>query len=481
MTILLTGATGYIGKRLLPALLDLGHHIICCVRDARRFPAEGVFAHPAIQLLELDFTQPMGEHPLVRDVEAAFYLIHSMSDAGDDFQTMEALSARNFNALIRQTRARQVIYLGGIANEAVLSRHLASRKQVEAILAESGVPLTVLRAGIIVGSGSSSFEIIRDLVEKLPFMIAPKWLNTRIQPIAIRNILEYLVGVLGHPQTLSRSFDVGGPEVLTYKHMLLLFAEVRGLRRWIYTVPVMSPRISSYWLYFVTSTSYKLAVNLVNSMKVEVVAADNELEQLLGITPMTYREAVKLAFQRIAQNEVPSSWKDALVSSSDEASLADRINTPVFGCLTDQRALPIQGDAGQVLDNIWAVGGQRGWYYANWLWQIRGFLDKLAGGVGLRRGRRSPTQLNAGDAVDFWRVLVADRAGRRLLLYAEMKLPGEAWLEFRISKTAHGDCLQQTATFRPKGLWGRLYWYAVMPLHFFVFGGMIRNIERYGR
>mgnify|MGYP000063311879 CR=1 FL=1 len=481
MTILLTGATGYIGKRLLPALLELGHHIICCVRDKKRFPTDGVFANSNIQLLEIDFTKPVELIPEVRDVDAAYYLIHSMSDSHGDFQELEAVSANNFNELIKQTRARQIIYLGGIANEAVLSRHLASRKKVEAILAASEVPLTAIRAGIIVGSGSSSFEIIRDLVEKLPIMIAPKWLNTRIQPIAVRNILEYLVGVLDHPQTLNRSFDVGGREVLTYKQMLLQFAEVRKLRRWIYTMPIMSPRISSYWLYFVTSTSYHLAVNLVNSMKIEVVAADNELEQLLGIKPMSYREAVQLAFQRIAQNEVPSSWKDALVSSSDEASLADRVNMPVHGCLLDSREVRISGDSAQVLDNIWAVGGRRGWYYGNWLWQIRGFMDKLAGGVGLRRGRRSPIQLNSGDAVDFWRVLVADRPGQRLLLYAEMKLPGEAWLEFRIKTKEDGEYLQQIATFRPIGVLGRLYWHTVSPLHFFVFGGMIRNMERYGR
>ncbi len=480
MKILLTGATGYIGKRLLPLLLEQGHDVICCVRDKKRFPGEGIFSHPRISIIEVDFgkERPVAENVAsqVAGIQAAYYLIHSMSDDTDDFHRLEEISALNFNKLVQQTQARQVIYLGGITNEAILSRHLASRKNVEDLLRNSSVPLTTIKAGIIVGSGSSSFEIIRDLVEKLPVMVAPKWLNTRIQPIAIRNILEYLIGVLDHPKTFNKTYDVGGPEVLTYKEMLLQFAEVRNLKRWILTVPVMSPRISSYWLYFVTSTSYKLAVNLVNSMKVEVVATDNKLEKLLGIRPLTYKEAVKLAFQRIDQNDVASSWKDSLVSSSLDNSLLERINVPTNGCLFDVRSREITGSVTQVVHNIWEIGGQRGWYYANWLWQLRGFLDKLAGGVGLRRGRRSPTEINTGDTLDFWRVLVADKERQRLLLYAEMKLPGEAWLEFIVLAQKGQYFLRQTATFRPRGVPGRLYWYAVSPLHFFVFGGMIRSI-----
>lgn len=479
MKILLTGTTGYIGKRLLPLLIGLGHEVICCVRDKKRFPPELLSKYPGIRLFEVDFLKDIPSPEALNGIDAAYYLIHSMSANTSDFEQMEALSAHNFVKLINQTQARQVIYLGGIDNNETLSKHLRSRQKVEKILRTGNVPVTAIKAGIIVGSGSASFEIIRDLVEKLPVMITPRWLNTRSQPVAVRNVMEFLTGVLLRSDTFDKSFDIGGPEVLTYKEMLLQYAEVRGLKRYISTVPVMTPRLSSYWLYFVTSTSYQLAVNLVNSMKVEVIARSNELEKLLNIQPITYREAVRMAFQRIEQNMVVSSWKDALISSSSDNSLLAHFNVPVFGCYRDHREVPIPGDAGAVLDNIWAIGGGRGWYYADWLWQLRGFLDKLQGGVGLRRGRTSPTSIHTGDTVDFWRVLAADRENKRLLLYAEMKLPGEAWLEFKIVTKGTETRLLQTATFRPKGLAGRLYWYSVMPFHFFVFRGMARNLIRF--
>ncbi len=479
MKILLTGATGYIGKRLLPLLIAQDHEIICCVRDVRRIPTEGMYRHPSVSFLEVDFLNEIVPSSSINNIDAAYYLIHSMSSKTGDFEQLEEISVNNFLALIKPTSVKQIIYLGGITNEEKLSKHLASRKNVEEILSHSGITLTVIKAGIIVGSGSASFEIIRDLVEKLPIMITPKWLNTKNQPIAIRNVLEYLCGVLLKPETFNKSYDIGGPEILTYKQMLLQFAEVRGLKRFIFTVPVMTPRISSYWLYFVTSTSYKLAINLVNSMKVEVIAKDNELEKMLGIKPMFYKEAVKLAFQKIEEHNVISSWKDSLVSSGARASLLESISVPTDGCFIDRREKEIKTSTDQVLDNIWRIGGERGWYYGNWLWGIRGFMDKLAGGVGLRRGRTNTETIYAGDTLDFWRVLVADKPNKRLLLYAEMKLPGEAWLELKIITKDQRSFLQQTATFRPKGLMGRLYWYSVLIFHFFVFDGMARNIVAY--
>ncbi|MEP0861978.1 MAG: SDR family oxidoreductase [Ignavibacterium sp.] len=486
MKILLTGATGYIGKRLLPVLIEKGHQVICCVRDKNRFPSEGIYTHPNVSVFEIDFLKEVQSlnsgsrlsEGLIKDIDAAYYLIHSMSSNVKDFGSLEEASAKNFIKLVKQTSVKQIIYLGGITNEEKLSKHLASRKRVEEILSKSGIPLTSIKAGIIVGSGSASFEIIRDLVEKLPVMIAPKWLNTKHQPIAIRNILEYLTGVLLRPDTFNKSFDVGGPDVLSYKEMLLQFAEVRGLKRFIFTVLVMTPRLSSYWLYFVTSTSYMLAINLVNSMKVEVVAKDNRLEKMLGIKPISYKEAVQLAFQKIEQNNVLSSWKDSLVSSYSDNSLLEHIHIPTDGCFLDKREKEIKGSVDKVLDNIWSIGGERGWYYADWLWHIRGFLDKLAGGVGLRRGRTNKTEIHTGDTLDFWRVLAADKQKKRLLLYAEMKLPGEAWLEFKIVERDGKNYLQQTATFRPKGLLGRLYWYSVLPFHYFVFDGMAENVVR---
>lgn len=480
MKILLTGATGYIGKRLLPVLLDQGHEVVCCVRDKSRFPSEGIYQDPKISLFEVDFLEEIPSSESIEDIDAAYYLIHSMSSFQPNFEQLEARSARNFLQLVSPTKIQQIIYLTGITNEEKLSRHLASRKNVEKILGSSEIPLTSVKAGIIVGSGSASFEIIRDLVEKLPVMITPKWVNTRGQPIAIRNILEYLSGVLLKKETFNRAFDVGGPEILTYKEMLLQFAEVRGLKRYIFTVPVMTPRLSSYWLYFVTSTSYKLAVNLVNSMKIEVVAKDNELEKMLGIHPIPYKKAVELAFQKIEQNNIISSWKDSLASSDLDSSIMENIHVPTEGCFFDKREKLIEGDPELVLKNIWSIGGRHGWYYGNWMWKVRGILDKIAGGVGLRRGRTHPHHINTGDTLDFWRVLVADKKNKRLLLYAEMKLPGEAWLEFRIREKDGQHYLQQTATFRPIGLGGRLYWYAVLPFHYFVFEGMAGNLLKTG-
>lgn len=476
MKILLTGATGYIGKRLLPVLLEQGHEIICCVRDKSRFPTEGVFSNSRISLLEVDFLNDLPASEVIKDIDAAYYLIHSMSAGSGDFAEMEATSAYNFLKLVEPTSAQQIIYLTGITNDDQLSKHLSSRKNVEEILNQSSIPLTAIKAGIIVGSGSASFEIIRDLVEKLPVMIAPKWLNTRSQPIAIRDVLEYLSGVLLRKETYGKAFDIAGPEVLTYKEMLMQFAEVRGFSRHVYTIPIMTPRLSSYWLYFVTSTSYKLAVNLVDSMKVPVVAKDRELEQMLSIEPLSYKQAVKLAFQKIDQNSVISSWKDSLVSSYVDNSLLEHINVPTDGCFFDRREKKIIGDPDEVIKNIWSIGGKKGWYYGSWLWKIRGYLDKLVGGVGLRRGRTNPVNINTGDTLDFWRVLAADKENQRLLLYAEMKLPGDAWLEFKVIEQNGDNYLRQTATFRPKGLAGRLYWYSVLPFHFFVFNGMAENI-----
>lgn len=473
MKILLTGANGYIGMRLLPQLLDAGHQVVCAVRDADRLSVDTEIRN-RIDIVEIDFLEEAQPGLLPNDLDAAYFLIHSMSNSTTNFDEMEARTATNFNIYVAETNIKQVIYLSGIVNDAKLSKHLRSRKNVEEILYQGDFSLTVLRAGIIVGSGSSSFEIIRDLCEKLPFMITPKWVLTKTQPIAIRDVITFLTGVLGNKKTYNDSYDIAGPNVLTYKEMLQQYAKARGFKNWIYTVPVMTPKLSSYWLYFVTSTSYTLALNLVDSMKIEVVAKDQRLAKLLGITPHTFSEAIDMAFVKIEQNLVVSSWKDSMISGRFNKNLEKYIQVPKFGVLKDVQTMEIN-DPIQVLTNIWKIGGKNGWYYGNWLWKIRGFLDKLIGGVGLRRGRTHPDKIYTGDALDFWRVLLADKKGKRLLLFAEMKLPGEAWLEFKIDKN---NILHQTATFRPRGLRGRLYWYSIVPLHYFIFGGMIRNIAK---
>ncbi|RZJ66249.1 MAG: SDR family oxidoreductase [Flavobacterium sp.] len=470
MKILLTGATGYIGQRLLPVLLEQGHEVVCAVRDVSRFNIKR-FDGRKISLVELDLLKKETLKNIPTDVEAAYYLVHSMSTTAD-FGKMEETSAQNFIDGIASTSARQIVYLGGIVNEKELSEHLKSRKKVEEVLRKGSVPVTSLRAGIIVGSGSASFEIIRDLVEKLPIMIGPKWLETRCQPIAIRNVVEMLSGVLGREDTFGRDYDIYGPDILTYKQMLLQFGEVRGLKRYIFTVPVMSPKLSSYWLYFITSTSYILAQNLVDSMKVDVIARPNDLAQKLGIKILTYKEAIKIAFDKIEQNLVLSTWKDALTYTYFTEGLSRYIKVPLFGCFKDKKRMKVD-DPEAALDRVFAIGGNSGWYYADWLWQFRGFLDKLFGGVGINRGRKNTSAIFAGETLDFWRVIYSSREERRLLLYAEMRMPGEAWLEFRMGKD---NILRQTATFRPVGLWGRLYWYSVLPFHYFIFNGMIRKI-----
>lgn len=479
MKILLSGANGYIGRRLLPVLVGQGHEVICLVRDRRRLQLEDSLKEK-VSFFEADLLEKEQLENLPRDIDVAYYLVHSMGASHSKFSEMEQKTARNFVDRLACTQTKQLIYLSGIANDEQLSPHLQSRKKVEEILSSSAVPLTVLRAAIIIGSGSASFEIIRDLVEKLPVMIAPRWLNTRCQPIAIHNVIEYLSGVIMDERTFNRIFDIGGPDILQYKQMLLQFAEVRGLKRYIVSVPVLTPRLSSYWLYFVTATSFSLARSLVESMRNEVVMQNTDIRKIVPLELISYKESVAKAFDKIAQNEVVSSWKDALLNSTTNIRLQEFIQVPTYGCFQDKRVRTFRKAVEQVLDNIWSIGGDRGWYYAGFLWRLRGFIDRMLGGVGLRRGRRSHSSLLVGDALDFWRVMVADRENKRLLLYAEMKVPGEAWLEFRIRKDDEGaDFLEQTATFRPQGLLGRLYWYAVLPFHFFLFDGMISRIIHY--
>ncbi|RKT00203.1 SDR family oxidoreductase [Flavobacterium sp. 123] len=470
MKILLTGATGYIGKRLLPILVAQGHDVFCCVRDKNRFyvPKE---IQNKITVIEVDFLEEETLTTIPKDIQAAYYLIHSMSGSATNYDELESISALNFVQRINETDVKQVIYLSGIVNDKSLSKHLSSRKKVEDILQLGSFSLTTLRAGIIVGSGSASFEIIRDLINKLPVMITPRWLNTKCQPIAITDVLEFLTKSLLNPITYNQSFDIGGPDILTYKEMLLAFAEAKKLKRWIFTIPVMTPKLSSYWLYFVTSTSYKLATALVSSMKVEVVCRDTKINTLLDVNPMTYKQALSRALTKVEEDKVASSWKDSLVSGRFKSNISRYIKVPKKDCYIDRRKMQIQNRE-FTIERIWSIGGETGWYYGDWLWNLRGFIDKLYGGVGSRRGRTNQHNIHSGDALDFWRVLYANKEEGKLILFAEMKLPGEAWLEFKIIN----NTLYQSATFRPRGIWGKLYWYSVLPFHGFIFNGMLNKL-----
>jgi uncharacterized protein YbjT (DUF2867 family) len=477
MKILLAGANGYIGTRLIPVLLQKGHSIVCLVRDIRRFHQNNDYSD-RVTLLSGDLLDNDSIPAFREDIDAAYYLVHSMAQ-NRDFAELEATSSRHFVSALNKTNCRQIIYLSGITNDDDLSKHLLSRRRVEDVLKEANAALTVLRASIIIGSGSASFEIIRDLTEKLPIMTVPRWVNTKCQPIAVRDVLGYLESVLLNKKAFNRTFDIGGTDILTFRDMMLIYGKVRNLKRYIITVPFLSPQISSYWLYFVTSVSYSLAQSLVDSMKNETIVKDDSINEIAPRKCLIYREALELAFVKIEQNSIVSSWKDALNRGYLKPGFMDQIKVPQNGTFEYKVKMPFKRDSADVFNNVWAIGGNRGWYYWDWIWNLRGFLDKVVGGVGSRRGRTSTVNISPGDAIDFWRVLLADKINKRLLLYAEMKLPGEAWLEFKIIERSNEKILSQVATFRPTGLWGRLYWAAMFPFHIFIFKGMARRIVNY--
>jgi len=478
MKILLTGANGYIGTRLLPLLLEEQHEIVCLVRDKRRFANQSDLSEQ-VTILSGDLLDAESLSEIPTDIDAAYYLVHSMSSSGSEFDDMERQSSLNFSSAIRKTNCKQIIYLTGIANDEHLSKHLGSRLAVEEELKLSGIACTILRAAIIIGSGSASFEIIRDLTEKIPVMVTPKWVNTKCQPIGIRDVLAYLIGVLHKEKAYNQTFDIGGPDILTYKEMMFGYAKERGLKRWIFTVPVLTPRLSSLWLNMITPVPYSLARSLVDSMKNEVICKDDRIKDVVPRDCLTYAESLHLAFEKIDQNSIVSSWKDALNRGYLSSNFMDQIKVPQNGTLEYKVKMPFERKAEEVFENIWSIGGNRGWYYMDWLWQFRGFLDKMFGGVGTRRGRKSNVDIQPGDVLDFWRVLLADKKNKRLLLYAEMKVPGEAWLELKLVDFHGKAFLSQVATFRPKGLWGRMYWYAMWPFHIVLFKGMARQITTY--
>ena len=491
MKILVTGANGYIGKRLINYLLSAGHNVVALVRDQRRFDyncySKFTGVNPdKLQVIQGDLMDLDSCEEIPKDIAAAYYLVHSMSASKpkSDFYDLETLCAKNFIQLVVDTEIQQTIYLGGIANDQALSKHLSSRVHVEEVLKEGKYHLTVLRAAIIIGSGRASFEMIRDLLEKLPVMFSPKCVSNKCQPIAIYDVMRYLLAVLLKYEAFDQVFDIGGPDVLTYKEMLLGYAKVRGLKRWVVDIPFMSTRFSSYWLYLVTSTTFSLARALVDSLKNEVVCKQEGIKSIIPQHKCyDYETAVKRALYRVNTNNVFSSWTDSLVKGAMEDSLyldsIERLYDRQKGVFIEENEIEFDRDMNEVVENLWSIGGKRGWYYMDWAWEIRGFLDKLVGGVGLRRGRRSENLLEPGDALDFWRVLIANRRHKHLLLFAEMKLPGEAWLEFKIKKRDEKQIFVIRATFHPKGLLGRLYWYILIPIHFFIFREMAKAIINY--
>lgn len=478
--ILITGANGFVGKRLIVDLLNQGHQIyaLCRIKGAKIFADD----KPRLHYIWGDLRNPETIKNIPRDIEVAYYLVHSMSEIVDNLVDTEVEVAKQFLKGIKETQIKQIIYLGGIINdEKQLSPHLKSRLFVEQTLKNSGIPYTILRASIIIGSGSASFEIIRDLSEKLPIMIAPKWVNSLCQPIAIRDVLFYLSHVLLHQKCMNQTFDIGGPEAFTFKEVILRYAQFRHLKRWVIHVPVLTPRLSSYWLVFITPVRYSLCSYLVESMKTNSIVQQNAIQKILPHTCLTYEEALALAFQKIAQNEVISSWMDAWEMHETDPSIEHYIQVPHDGCLKDERRVLIQDSKKATIERIWRIGGSKGYYALNWAWRLRGLLDQMIGGIGLNRGRRHPSDIQVGDSIDFWRVILADKERGHLILYAGMKVPGEAWLQFNLTQEEGRWFLIQIATFRPKGILGRLYWYALIPFHFFIFQKMAKALAGQSR
>lgn len=468
--ILLTGANGYIGRNLLENLSHGNYEIYCTVRDKNRF---SFIEKENIKIIELDFLDKSTLYRIPNDIDIVYYLMHSMSSSHKNFINLESEVANNFVEYIETTKVKQVIYLTGMLNEEKLSTHLESRQKVEQVLSKGKFNLTTLRAGIIIGAGSASFEIIRDLVEKLPIMVAPKWIKTKCQPISVIDVIKILTSIILKEGTYNQAYDISGEEILTYKQMLLEYAKYRKLKRFIISVPVLTPKLSSYWLYFVTSVPFALARSLVDSMSIDFIARNNYLVDLLDIKPLNYHESIASAFDKIKQNTVISRWTNAISNGKLDSNIEKYIKIPVKGCLIDKRSEFIKNRE-DVLNTLWCIGGQNGWLYANILWKFRGFIDKLVGGVGLNRYRRNARIIENGDVIDFWRVILANKEKGILILYAEMKLPGEAWLEFIV----RNDKIYQKACFRPRGLSGRLYWYLLLPFHTLIFRGMLKQIVK---
>lgn len=473
--VLITGANGFVGKRLIVDLLNQGHEIyaLCRIKGAKVFAED----RPNLHYIWGDLRNPETLKEIPNGIEAAYYLVHSMSEIIGNLVDTEMEVVEQFIKGIKSSGVKQIIYLGGIINdEKKLSPHLKSRLFVEKALKQSGIPYTVLRASIIIGAGSASFEIIRDLCEKLPIMIAPKWVNSLCQPIAIGDVLFYLSSVLFNQECINKTFDIGGPEALTFKEVMLSYAKFRNLKRWIINVPVLTPGLSSYWLVFITSVRYSLCSYLVESMKTNTVVQLDEIKKIIPHTCLTYKEALELAFQKISQNEVISSWMDSWEIRETNPNIKNYIQVPDEGCLKDERKVLIKDSKAAAIERVWRIGGSTGYYAFNWAWHLRGLFDQMIGGVGLNRGRRHPSEIQVGDSIDFWRVILADKDHGHLILYAGMKVPGEAWLQFKFEQENHEWFLVQTATFRPKGILGRLYWYALVPFHFFIFKKMAKAL-----
>ncbi len=469
MRVLVTGATGYIGGRLVPRLVADGHDVRCMARDPERLADR----FPGAAIVYGDVFDAASIRAALEGIEVAYYLVHSMARS-KQFAHQDRDAARIFAEQAKDAGVGRIVFLGGLGAESdeTLSPHLRSRHETGNVLRSTGIPVTEFRAAVIVGSGSASFEMLRALTEKLPVMIVPKWVSTRCQPIAIRDVLAYLVEALHRPESAGRTFEIGGADVLQYREMMLRYAKVRGLQRTLIGVPFFSPRISSYWVHFVTPIPATIARPLIDGLRNEVIVREHSADAVFSVRPMGYDEAVERALDRYVTTGPETTWFGAY----DVRRLPGNFSGLTEGMMVDRRELATSASPDALFHVFTSLGGTRGWLYADFLWEMRGILDRIVGGIGTRRGRRSATDLRLGDAVDFWRV-EAYVPNALLRLRAEMKLPGLAWLQFETETGSDGrSLLRQTAFYEPRGLFGYLYWYAVLPFHGPIFSNMAKRI-----
>jgi len=474
--VLLTGATGYVGGRLLPELEARSDVRVRCL--SRRPESLRGRVDDETEVVAGDLLEPESLGPALRDVDAAYYLVHSMGE-GQEFEEMDRRAAENFAEAARAADVRRIVYLGGLGEGSDLSRHLRSRQEVGRILRESGVPTLEFRASIVIGSGSLSYEMIRTLVERLPVMLLPRWVRKKAQPIAIEDVLAYLLGALDGPADESRVYQIGGADRVSYEGIMREYARQRGLRRLMIPVPVLTPWLSALWLGLVTPLYSRIGRKLATSLVHETVVTDHSAEERFGVEPRGIEEAIRRARNHEDREFAATRWSDALSAGGEPSTWGgQRFGTRVV----DSRTGEVSVAPDRAFAPIRRIGGETGWYFGDVLWSLRGLLDDLAGGVGLRRGRRDPEHVEPGDTVDFWRVERIE-PDRLLRLRAEMRLPGRAWLQFEVEPSADGDgsVIRQTAVFDPRGLAGLLYWYGLYPIHSLVFRGMLRGICREAR
>ena len=471
MRILVTGATGYIGGRLVPRLLAQGHQVRCIARNPSHLEGR---PWPGVEILQGDLAEPEPLARAMEGIQVAYYLVHSMA-AGQTFREKDHAMAQAFGVAAAQAGVERIIYLGGLGDpEKVHSKHLVSRQEVGRFLAEGGVKVIEFRAAVIVGSGSASFEIIRHLTERLPVMITPRWVDTRCQPIGVRSVLDYLVEALDHPDARA-VYEIGGEDVLTYREMMMRYARIRGLHRLIIAFPVPRPHLSARWVDLVTPIPFRIAQPLVESLQTEVVVRDDRALRTFKVRPTGFDEAVERALARMATDDVETTWASSLASLQRGQPDVDQLGSHE-GMLLDRRVRRVKAPPEAVFEAIRTLGGEEGWPAGNALWQLRGLMDRVVGGLGMRRGRRHPRELRVGDPLDFWRVEALEPP-HLLRLRAEMKLPGRAWLQFEVRPDEAGSRVEQTAFFEPRGVLGHLYWYCVVPFHRFVFPGLINFLK----